>query len=47
MGKLHDVDFIINPGFLIPCLQPAFVYTTILCDVYVFFTVPKQIEDLV
>ena len=47
MGKLHRVDFINNPGFLIPCLRPGLAYTTISCVVYVFFTVPKQHDDLV
>ena len=47
MGKLHDVEFINITCFLIPWLQPGFVYTTILCVDYVFFTVPKQNDDLV
>ena len=47
MEKLHNVDFVNNLGFLIPCLRPGFVYTSILCVVHAFFTVPKQIDDLV
>ena len=46
MEKLHDVDSINNPGFLLRCLRPGFVYTRILCVVYVFFTVPKQNDNL-
>ena len=29
-----------------PWVRPVFVYTTILCVAYVFFTVPKQSDDL-
>ena len=29
-----------------PWVRPGFVYTTILCVVYVLFTVPKQNDDL-
>ena len=47
MENLHDVDSINNRGFLILCLRLRFVYTTILCVVHVFFTVPKQNDDLV
>ena len=28
-----------------PTLRPGYVYTTISCAVYVFFTVPKQNDD--
>ena len=30
-----------------PWVRPGFAYTTILCVVYVFFTVPKQNHDFV
>ena len=46
MGKSHDVDFINARGFLIPCARPGFVYTTILCWLSVFFTVPTQNDGL-
>ena len=39
MGKLHDVVFINKRGIL------QFVYTTILCCLSVFFTVPTQNDD--
>ena len=45
MGKLYDVDFINKSGFHVPCLRPGFVYTTILCVVYLFFTVPKSNDN--
>ena len=47
MGKLHDVDFINNPGFLILCDRAGFVYTTILCFLLAFSAVPKQNDYLV
>ena len=40
-GKLHNVDFINNPGSLIPCLLPGFVYTTILCVVFCILYRPR------
>lgn len=46
MGKLHDVDSINNPGFLIACLQPGLVYITILRILSVFLAVPTQNSDL-
>ena len=49
MGNLHEVDFIYNPRFLIPCLRPGFVYTVFIprfCVVYPYsllfpFTIPR------
>ena len=46
MGNLHDADFINNRGFLIPCAQPGFVYTTISHWLTVLFNVPTQNADL-
>ena len=46
MGKLHDVDFIINRGFLKLCSRPEFVYTTNFRCLPVVFTVPTQNDDL-
>ena len=43
---VHDVEFINNRGFLIPCAQPGIVYTRILCCLTVSFTVRAQNFEL-
>ena len=47
MGNLHSVDFLNNRGFLIPCVRPGFVYTTILRWLSVFLTVSISSNDSV